>query len=351
MQNPFTNTYGIKPNQYIQSESLDSIIENFSYDDPTEKAFMITGVRGSGKTVLLADLAERLKQSSKWEVININPSGDMLFSLASKLYDIGYISTYFIDEKIDISVLGIGVSIKKSKESLFNIEVIIEKMLEVIKNHQKKVLITVDEATPSKEMEAFCLEYQALIRQRMPAYMIMTGLYENIYALNNMEKCTFLTRTPRIQLGPLDISSIAAKYKKVFDITKEQAIYMAGLTKGYAFAFQTLGRLYFDNQEETIDDIMFDYESELIRYSYRKIWSELSEKDIEVVKAMVRLDGDLPINRETLMKELGFSSSMMNRYRERLRDKGIITTNRNDYGKYWFTLPMFSNFVKDYYMD
>ncbi len=51
------------------------------------------------------------------------------------------------------------------------------------------------------------------------------------------------------------------------------------------------------------------------------------------------------------MNETGFSSSMMNRYRERLMDKGIITTSRAEYGKYRFALPMFSDFVKDFYMD
>ena len=100
---------------------MDDLLENFSHDDPTEKAYMITGVRGSGKTVLLADLSERMKGMSFWEVININPAGNMLASLASKLYDIGFIHSYLADAKIDISFMGIGVSVKSGRDKVFNI--------------------------------------------------------------------------------------------------------------------------------------------------------------------------------------------------------------------------------------
>ncbi len=359
MQNPFTSTYGIKPELYIQSDSMDDLLENFSHDDPTEKAYMITGVRGSGKTVLLADLSERMKGMSFWEVININPVGNMLDSLASKLYDIGFIHSYLADAKIDISFMGIGVSVKSGRDKVFNIETAIEKMLDGARKEGKKILITIDEASPSEEMEAFCLEYQALIRERYPVFLIMTGLHQNIDSLSNMKKCTFLTRTPRIRLSSLDESSIAVIYKKILNVTKENSIKMAELTKGYAYAFQTLGRICFEMiskdqdpfEDEIMEDLLFQYESELIRYSYRKIWSELSEKDIEVIKAMVKLNGDGPVKREELMKETGFSSSMMNRYRQRLMDKGLITTSKEEYGSYSFALPMFSSFVRDYYMD
>ena len=50
------------------------------------------------------------------------------------------------------------------------------------------------------------------------------------------------------------------------------------------------------------------------------------------------------------MKKIGFNSSMMNRYRMRLVEKGIIKTGKTEYGKYWFALPMFSNFVRDYFI-
>ncbi len=48
--------------------------------------------------------------------------------------------------------MGIGVALGGSKEKLFNIEVAIEKMLEAAKTHNKKILVTIDEAAPGKDM-------------------------------------------------------------------------------------------------------------------------------------------------------------------------------------------------------
>ena len=61
MQNPFTTTFSKVPeNTYIHTEKTDEILENFLYDNPSELVYKITGVRGSGKTVILAKVEEEL---------------------------------------------------------------------------------------------------------------------------------------------------------------------------------------------------------------------------------------------------------------------------------------------------
>ena len=352
MQNPFNNTYGIKPKQYVLNNQSEEILENFSYEDPTERSYMITGVRGSGKTVMLTDISEKISKRDEWTVIKIVPSGDMLQSLASKLYSHPVFKSLFVKAKIDISFLGIGVSLEKDADKFFNLETAVERMLEVVKRSGKKILLTIDEAEPGKEMERFCLAYQGFIREEYPVYLIMTGLHNKINDIQRMNKCTFLSRTPKIIVAPLDETDISASYKKVFHIDSDEAAKMAALTKGYAYAFQTLGRLYFDKETGMkLEDIIEDYERELIRYSYKTIWSELSRLDIEVVKGLVALNGDEPVKREALMSAIGFSSSMMNEYKDRLQESGIINiTDRRNRGYYWFVLPRFSNFVRDYHM-
>lgn len=63
MQNPFTTTFS-KPTEYtyVATEQPNEILENFSYDHPTESVYKITGVRGSGKTVILAKVEEELRK-------------------------------------------------------------------------------------------------------------------------------------------------------------------------------------------------------------------------------------------------------------------------------------------------
>ena len=62
---------------------------------------------------------------------------------------------------------------------------------------------------------------------------------------------------------------------------------MAKITKGYAYAFQELGSLYFNKKkEETLDDLIPALKAELFAYSYEKIWEELTEGDRSMVKLL-----------------------------------------------------------------
>lgn len=350
-QNPFSYTFGIKPREYIRNTQSFDILENFSYEDPTERAFMITGIRGSGKTVMLADISEQMTERNDWIIIDLNPSRDLLQSLGAQLYELPFMRRFFTEMKIDLSLFGFGISVEKGNE-IFDIESAVEKMLFAVGKEKKKILVTIDEAAANKNMQIFCLSFQRMIRKQLPVYLIMTGLYENIHNLKNMEGCTFLQRAPFIVLRNLDISAVMVHYKKAFDISKEDAIALAKYTKGYPFAFQVLGKLYFDKRgTDSLDDIILEYESELIVYSYNKIWTELSDRDKDFVRSMALLGGDSPIERKAIMEKVGFSSSMMNRYQARLKEKGILDTESGGFGKYVFALPMFSSFVRDYHMD
>ena len=63
MQNPFTTTFSKTPGNThsIHTEKTEEILENFIYDNPSESVYKITGVRGSGKTVILAKGGGRIK--------------------------------------------------------------------------------------------------------------------------------------------------------------------------------------------------------------------------------------------------------------------------------------------------
>ena len=63
MQNPFTTTFSKAPEfSYVETDKTDEVYENFFYDSPTESVYKITGVRGSGKTVILEKLEEELRK-------------------------------------------------------------------------------------------------------------------------------------------------------------------------------------------------------------------------------------------------------------------------------------------------
>lgn len=128
MQNPFTTTFSKMPEYtYIDTEKADEILENFSYERPSESLYKITGVRGSGKTVLLAKIEEKLRSEeySKdgWIVLDINPARDMLSQVASALNNEG-LGKKSKNKSISISasILGTGgVSAIRRKKMMLSL--------------------------------------------------------------------------------------------------------------------------------------------------------------------------------------------------------------------------------------
>ena len=61
--NPFTISFGMEPSQYIERFSqLEEIESTFLSEEPASRIFMISGVRGSGKTVMLSTVSERFSK-------------------------------------------------------------------------------------------------------------------------------------------------------------------------------------------------------------------------------------------------------------------------------------------------
>ena len=77
------------------------------------------------------------------------------------------------------------------------------KGLESLKKNGKRVLIAIDEVTSTPCMREFVHSFQMFVRQDLPVFLIMTGLYQNIDLLQNEKGLTFLYRAPKITLSPL----------------------------------------------------------------------------------------------------------------------------------------------------
>ena len=82
--------------------------------------------------------------------------------------------------------------------------------------------------------------------------MLMTGLYENINSIQNNKSLTFLSRIPKLILKPLNMPAIKDSYEEIFNIDSDTAIKMSKLTEGYAYAYQVLGYLMWEEGNKKI---------------------------------------------------------------------------------------------------
>ena len=340
--NPYTLACGKSPGQLIpRASQAEEIINDFTSGFPSQQLYMITGVRGSGKTVFMTDISKKIKEDESWIVVELNPEKDLLRGLLARLTSEDSLSKIFKGAKINLSFLGFGMEIN-GVTPIKDEEVALSRIFESLKKHNKKVLITIDEVTNTKGMQVFASAFQIFVRQDLPVFLLMTGLYENIYELQNEKNLTFLYRAPKVELRPLNINSIAKNYENMLDISEENALALAKLTKGYSFAFQVLG--YFAwKKSPKIDDIINDYRLYLEEYVYEKIWDELSAKDRRLAYGIAKVkSGKISEIRELL----GMDTNNFNPYRKRLMKKGLICGER---GYVHFTLPLFEEYVTGNY--
>lgn len=342
MNNPFTLSFGKKPLQYVSRISqTQEIIENFNNTEPTEQIYMITGVRGAGKTVTMTAVASDLRAMDEWIVVELNPTRDLLQSLAAKLYSLPEMHAHFVQAKLDFSFLGLGVSLENATP-ITDIENAIELLLEELQRRGKRLLITVDEVINSEYIKIFVSAFQIFIRREYPLFLLMTGLYENIYNLQNDKSLTFLYRAPKITLEPLNYTAVRKRYMDIFELDIETAGFMAGLTKGYPFAFQVLGYLYWENRAtKTIEEILPEYDQYLEEYVYSKIWAETSAKD-QAILITISQSGETKVKH--IREKMNMTSAQFSPYRDRLKNKGILDTRT--YGEVSFALPRFAEFIQ-----
>ena len=137
---------------------------------------------------------------------------------------------------IDLSLPYITFKLSKKNEPM-SAEKAIPHLLDALKEKGKRVLLLIDEVNQTKSFKIFANLYQSLIGSDYPLFLLMTGLYENVDALLSDKASSFLSRSPKIVLNPLDLISISRMYQKELGASAEEANELAKLTKGYAFAY------------------------------------------------------------------------------------------------------------------
>ena len=103
-KNPFSLSFGKEPvsliNRNVQSYE---IIDTFEDENPAYQVCMITGVRGSGKTVMLTEINKTFRAEEDWIVIDLSPERDLLQSFAANLSNYPSLSEVFREAKINLS--------------------------------------------------------------------------------------------------------------------------------------------------------------------------------------------------------------------------------------------------------
>ena len=341
--NPYVVSFGRIPNQFIsRSLIIDNIVETLNSDIVEEQAFKLTGIRGTGKTVTLSAIVREMKQHPQWVVVNLKSGGDITGDLVAILYrDVSFLTKY-VDANLNLSAFGIGLNLSK-KSPVASLDVALKKILQEIQRKKKRLLVTIDEVHKTDAIVDFIQEFQILIREDLPVYLIAAGLYEDVESVENTDGLTFFLRAATYEMTPLNLNMIREDYRKTLRLDTGTAGKLAEMTKGYAFAYQVFGKYMWESGGKSITNEVLDQADEaLARMVYDKIWSELAPRDRWFLNYLVQKD---TMSVEELLTITKKKHNEWSEPRKRLAAKGIIDVSVR--GRIALKLPRLREFVKN----
>ncbi len=338
--NPFCLSFGREPDRYVERlEAYSQITDTFNSLSPSSNCYLIMGIRGIGKTVLLSSISNEYRANEEWVVVSLNPGRDLLEMFASALYEDARLKHYFTDASLNLSKFGIGLNIKKNPP-ISDIQIALEKMVRIVNDKGKRILITIDDITKNRDIISFASAFQDMLSKRMEVFLLMTGLYENIYSLQRDKRCTFLLRAEKIVLKPLNMIGMKNQYMQTFQCSDDEALSMAAFTKGYSYAFQVLGYIMWD-KDCSLEEAIPAFDEKMSGYCYEKVWEDLSEKEKEII-CLLSHYGEM--KAKEIIDKTGSSSKAYSVHRDRLVKKGVV--DGREHGTLRLLLPRFDIFVK-----
>jgi len=349
ISNPFTLTFAKMPSVLIERNTQVNQIENmFNSMTPSNMIYMITGARGTGKTVMLNELLKIFSDDKDWVTVDLDPLQDLINQMDYKLKTGRTVSN---NTEVSINtpdIFGISAELKINSNKDVDLESSIEKSLEKIKKQGRRVFLAIDDASNTEQMRLFSSMYQRLIRHDFPVYLIMTGIAKELQSLQDEKSLTFLTRALKLTIENLNVTRIRAKYQEVLKIGYELADEMSKFVKGYTYGFQVLGYVAWEKQRKkrkyTLDDLVDEFDSQIADCSYDKIWMELSERDRDVLYYIAE-EGIASV--ESVRNKLNMTSASFSTYRMRLIKQGLVYSVKHGYLE--ISLPRFGEYVRSHY--
>ena len=250
--------------------------------------------------------------------------------------------TSFVDANLNLTKFGIGLNLS-NKSPVASLDYALKTILREVDRKGMRVLITIDEARKTKHMVDFIQEFQILIREELPVFLIAAGLYEDVESIENAEGLTFFLRAAKYEMTPLNHTFIRNDYEKTLNVSREVAEKMATITKGYAFAYQALGKYMWDlNAQDITEEVLALLDETLAEKVYRKIWSELAPRDKWFLEYIVKKD---KMSATELLEMTNKKHNEWSEPRKRLTEKGIIDTKIR--GQIIVCLPRLKEFVEN----
>ncbi len=360
----------------------DTIIENL----------VLTGLRGSGKTVLLETFKPQAQQSGwLWVGTDLSESASLnednistrlLTDLAvvtssvivgrTETHSIGFTGeSEVLDKTLNFHTLA-GIYKETPGLSSDKLKAVLEVVWACIKAHKPKgIVFAYDEAqnlTDHTDKDQFPLSmlldvFQSIQRKGIPFFLLLTGLPplfpKLVDARTYAERMFHVVFLDKLKpedcndaiLKPIEVENCPVKF------TKESVDVITDISGGYPYFIQFICREVFDvfiqnmnkgeNLTAQISEIIFKLDTDF----FAGRWARATDRQRELMALIARLDNCdseytvqeiVEISKQSQGKP--FSNSHVNQMLSTLSNTGLVYKNRH--GKYSFAVPLLGQFIR-----
>ncbi len=362
-KNPFTPAFGSEPLVLAGRERiLEDILEGLENGpgDPN-RATVLIGPRGSGKTVLLTKVADEAAALG-WISARVTASEGMLNSILEQTQKYG---REFLPEKArtrltELHAFGIGFGIETTEENRPSWRLQMTEILELLAEFKIGLLITVDELDVKQpEMVALVRDFQHFVTERREIALLMAGLPGNTLQMFQDKSISFVRRAFQHHLDAISLAEVKGAMRKTIaasgrTIDSDALEAAATFTKGFPFLIQLVGYHIWKQSPETkaisLSDAISGMESaseHMERMILDTTVKDLSEQDLAFLIAMLP---DPEVSRiADIGARMNVSSAIAGQYRLRLISQGAVEEYGR--GKLRFALPLLREYLEKHFAD
>lgn len=383
MKNPFSPGAGAPPPELVGRDSIlyqSKILFTRVRERRAEKSFLLTGLRGVGKTVLLNEM-ERIASESGYKTIFIEAHGQkslsallvphlrrVLFSLGSfssagekVRRGLAVLQSFVSAIKIKMGEIEIGLDIEAERGAADSGDIEIDlsnlfiAVAEAAQEKQTAIAIFIDEIQylALNEISALIMAMHKMQQRQLPLVLVSAGL-PILPALAGESK-SYAERLFQFPIiGPLSRQDTEKALQDPLKATgvefSEEALQeIFQLTQGYPYFLQEWGYQCWNHATERIItlELVKETTSEVIRRLdenfFRVRFDRLTPSEKNYLRAMAELGSDA--HRSGKIAEiLGVKLSTLGPVRAKLIKKGMIYSPVH--GDMAFTVPLFDEFMK-----
>lgn len=363
--NPFTPTFGVSPPLLV---GRDGDLEDFREGlqggpGSPERATLVTGLRGTGKTVML-NAYEDLAKSEGWVVVSETATPNLLDRIAHEhlpelLQDADPRQTESHLTGVSLPG-GFGASrdVTDRHTPRPGLRSQLFQLADLVGQRGGGVLITVDEVHRKglHDLRELGTTIQHAFREERNVAFVGAGLPSAVEELLSDDVSTFLRRADRRHLRTVSPDEVAEALAVPIrtagrDITPDALQIAVAGTGGYPFMIQLIGRQAWraDSAAPVIDA---DQAGRGVDQARRKVGqlvhatalADLSDVDRTFLTVMAHDNG--PSRMADIAHRLGVDAAYAGQYRMRLIAAEVIEPR--GYGRVDFTLPGLRDYLKEH---